>query len=136
MPEFKPEQPVFIKESFPIGKGSIMPVDPNRPYRLEQIPLEYRNEKFIHQPVGKKFLKPEKSALEPIVPAITQINVNVVPQSELIKLKHVGTATAEQIIKEREKQLFSSIEDLQKRAPIPANSGGSWADLKDMIRFI
>lgn len=136
MAEFKPEQPVFIKESFPIGKGSIMPVDPDRPYRLEQIPPEYRNEKYIRQPVGKKFLKSKEPPTEPVVPAITQINVNVVPQSELTKLKYVGAATAEQIIKEREKQLFKSVEDLQKRAPIPANSGGSWADLKDMIRFI
>lgn len=41
------------------------------------------------------------------------ININTAPKQELEKIKHIGPSRADQIINFRQKNLFSSLEDLE-----------------------
>ncbi len=43
-----------------------------------------------------------------------RININTAGKTELMKLKGIGITLAQRIIEEREKELFSSVEDLQR----------------------
>lgn len=67
---------------------------------------------------------------ETVVLTASKIDVNRATVDELAKLSGVGVTTASKLVKERETQPFSSVEDLDSRVPLRTKT---WEELKPQI---
>lgn len=65
-----------------------------------------------------------------VIDKAEKFDINKATVEELAKLPHIGTMIAGRIGKEREKQPFTTIEDLNTRVPL---RGHDWAEIKDQI---
>lgn len=87
----------------------------------------------------------EKASFKPVEPQVQsapypvqavvidknqRVDINRATVEELAKLPHIGIAIAGKLDKERDKQPFHSIEDLNTRIPL---RGHDWEEVKDQI---
>lgn len=115
--DYIPERPMMpggIKETNPILPSSLPP--------SEAVTIaDPTEETSVNPSTPKTTLKPE------------QIKINSASAEVIASLDGVGEKTAAKILEVREKQQFSSLEDLDKRVPLPLNR--KWTVYASQISF-
>lgn len=143
---------ILIKTYIDRTRGNLYPASPT-PIDELLLPPEIRDNPEYVQPVGSKTKnlpaddlevqtvrierkddeeKPSIEIKQEVVyeeakEQLEKININEASFDDLIKIPHVGKAIANKIIQERNKQLFTSIEDVVNR--VPTKFGVNWSEI-------
>jgi type II secretory pathway component PulK len=141
-----PKRPVYLKQMIVDPRsGNVLPALPTRTYELEEIPERFRTEEYctqdslpVHEPYSKlvetkmlgditdRTLAADLMSL-PTPPVIAppsgepkpSVNVNTASAEAIAEaLEGIGPKTAEKVVEERQSQMFTSTEDLDKRVPL------------------